>query len=298
MKQALALAAILLVAGAALYYAQRHKHTDSVSANAVVDVAADWQRDVSRVPMHLTRISDQQEIRIGDELAHEYESPVVPVSTEGRATEHYLSEVGSRLAPLAKRKLTYYFHLVPDANLINAFALPGGHVFVGQGLLDRMTSEDELAFVLGHEIEHIDHYHAVERVQVEAQLKNLSLDIVSGLAEIPVSLWQVGYSKYEEMEADREGLRLAVAAGYSAKGATNLLERWTRLRNEYVSHAETPTEELSQLAIESLTGYFRTHPLPSERLAQANTVIADEHLPTNKPLRPFRIEYEVSAEAH
>lgn len=69
MKQALALAAILLVAGAALYYAQRHKHTDGVSANAVVDVAADWQRDVWRVPMHLTRISDQQEIRIGDELA-------------------------------------------------------------------------------------------------------------------------------------------------------------------------------------------------------------------------------------
>lgn len=220
------------------------------------------------------------------------------MSTEGRATEHYLSEVGGRLAQLAKRKLTYHFHLVPDADLINAFALPGGHVFVGQGLLDRMTSEDELAFVLGHEIEHIDHYHAVERVQVEAQLKNLNLDIVSGLAEIPVSLWQTGYSKDEEMEADREGLRLAVAAGYSAKGATNLLERWTKLRSDYVSHAETPTEELSQLAIESLTGYFRTHPLPSERLAQAKTVIADEHLPTNKPLRPFRIEYEVSAEGH
>lgn len=263
-----------------------------------MDVAADWQRDVSRVPMHVTRISDQQEMRIGNELAREYESPVVPVSTEVRATEHYLSTVGSRLAGLAKRKLKYHFHLVPDTNLINAFALPGGHVFVGQGLLDRMTSEDELAFVLGHEIEHIDHYHAVERVQVEAQLKNLNLDLVRGLAEIPVSLWQAGYSKDEEMEADREGLRLAVAVGYSAKGAVNLLERWTKLRNEYVIHAETPTEELSQLAIDSLTGYFRTHPLPSERLAQANAVIADEHLPVDKQLRPFHIEYEVTAEEH
>jgi predicted Zn-dependent protease len=298
MKQVLALAAILLVAGAALYYAQRHKHTEGVSANAIVDVTADWQRDVSRVPMHVTRISDQQEMRIGDELAHEYESPVVPVSAEGRATEHYLSTVGSRLSGSAKRKLHYQFHLVPDSNLINAFALPGGHVFVGQGLLDRMTSEDELAFVLGHEIEHIDHYHAVERVQVEAQLKNLNLEIVSALAEIPVSLWQAGYSKDEEMEADREGLRLAVAAGYSAKGAINLLERWTKLRNQYVIHAETPTEELSQLAIDSLTGYFRTHPLPSERLAQANAMIADEHLPVDMQLRPFRIEYEVTAEEH
>ena len=95
-----------------------------------------------------------------------------------------------------------------------------------------------------------------------------------------------------------EGLRLAAAAGYSANGAVNFLERWTKLRKGYVIHAETPTEELSQLAIDGLTVYYRTHLLPSERLAQANAVIADEHLQVDKQLRPFRMEYEVTAEEH
>lgn len=297
MKQALALVAVLLVAGAALYWAQRHRRADAVSANAVVDVAADWQHDLSRVPMRMTRISDEQEARIGNELAGEYGSADSVSSAEARAMESYLNEVGDRLTAHVKRKLSYRFHLVPDNDLINAFALPGGHVFVGQGLLDCMTSEDELAFVLGHEVEHIDHYHAVERVQVEAQLKNLNLDVLSGLAAIPISLWQAGYSKDEEMEADREGLRLSVAAGYSPQGALNLLERWTKLRDEYVVHAETPPEELSQLAIDGLAGYFRTHPLPSERLSQAKSVIGAEHLPMDRPLKRFRVDYEITSES-
>jgi predicted Zn-dependent protease len=294
MKQIVSLAAVLLVACAALYYSQHRKRADAVSANAVVNVAADWQHDVSRVPMRMTRLSDQQEARIGDELAQQYESADAAASAEARAMEHYLNEVGGRLAGLAKRKLAYHFHLVPNRDLINAFALPGGHVFVGQGLLDRIASEDELAFVLGHEIEHIDHYHAVERVQVEAQLKNLNLDVVSGLAKIPISLWQAGYSKDEEMEADREGLRLSVAAGYSPRGAVDLLVRWSKLRDEYVVHAETPTEELSQLAVDGLAGYFRTHPLPAERLTQAREIIAQEHLPLDREIRPFHVEYEVT----
>lgn len=295
MKWTVALVVVLALCGAALYLAQHRKHDDVVSTNAVVDMAADWQRDLSRVPMHLTRISDQQEIRIGDALAQEYSSTEVPRNPEMLATEQYINHIGAVVAAHAKRKLPYRFHLIPSKDLINAFALPGGHVFVGQGLLDRMTSEDELAFVLGHEVEHIDHYHAVERVQVEAQLKSLDLDVVAAVAELPMSLWQNGYSKDEEFEADREGLRIAAAAGYSAQGAINLLVRWTRLRDEYVIHAETPTEELSELAIEGLGGYFRTHPLPSERLAQAQSIIAQDHLPLDKPLKPFHVEYEITA---
>jgi predicted Zn-dependent protease len=67
------------------------------------------------------------------------------------------------------------------------------------------------------------------------------------------------------------------------------------LHDEYVSHAETPPEALSQLAIDGLNGYFRTHPLPSERLAQAREVIAQDHLPLNKSLKPFHVEYEVTS---
>jgi predicted Zn-dependent protease len=60
-----------------------------------------------------------------------------------------------------------------------------------------------------------------------------------------------------------------------------------------VIHAQSPEEELSQLAIQSLQGYFRSHPLPSERLAQANRLIAQEGWQDRKAQRPFRVEYEV-----
>jgi predicted Zn-dependent protease len=294
-KRVFAFAAVLLVALGCLYLAQRQPRHDSVSPNAILDAAADFQRDLTRAPMHVTRLSDDEEIRIGDEMAKQYQASESSLTPEERALAVYVSQVGGRVAGHAKRKLPYRFHLVSDANFINAFALPGGHVFVGKGLLDQLASEDELAFVIGHEIEHIDHYHAVERVQIEAQLKNLDLEELAALAQIPLSLLQEGYSKDEEFEADREGLRLAVAAGYSADGAVKLLERWTRLYREYVIHADTPIDELGQVAITGLVGYFRSHPLPSERLAQAREVIATDHLSEDRPLTPFRLEYNVTA---
>ena len=295
MRRALAFAVILLVAAGALYFAQRRTGQEAVSPNAVVNVVADWQRDISRVPMRVSRISDDEETRIGDELAAQYANAQPVQSPEGQALERYVRQIGGRVAAHAKRKLSYRFHLIPGGDFINAFALPGGHIFIGQGLLDQLTSEDELAFVLGHEIEHVDHYHAAERVQVEAQLKHLNLDVVAAIAQIPISLWQAGYSKDQEFEADREGLRAAVAAGYSAQGAVKLLEKFTRLDREYVIHAETPTEELSQLTIDGLMGYFRSHPLSSERLAQAKEVIAQDHLSIKQPLKPFHLEYEITS---
>jgi predicted Zn-dependent protease len=60
-------------------------------------------------------------------------------------------------------------------------------------------------------------------------------------------------------------------------------------------HSETPTGELTQLAIDVLNGYFRTHPLPSERLEQVNEVIAQDQLAMSKPLKPFHVEYEVTS---
>ncbi len=62
-------------------------------------------------------------------------------------------------------------------------------------------------------------------------------------------------------------------------------------------HAETPVDELSQVAIEGLNGYFRSHPLPSERLAQVRAVIAEDRLPVNRPLTPFHLEYEITSAA-
>jgi predicted Zn-dependent protease len=69
--------------------------------------------------------------------------------------------------------------------------------------MELMDSEDELASVLGHEIEHIDHYHCAERVQLEARARKLRLGALAVLAAIPIEVFQVGYSKAQELEADR-----------------------------------------------------------------------------------------------
>jgi beta-barrel assembly-enhancing protease len=284
---------ILGFALAGLYWSQRRQKSTAVSPNAILDMAADAQRDLSRLPMHLTRLSDEQEIAIGRELASRYATQTRPLTPEEQGLEKYVRRVGATVALHAHRHLPYSSTVLPDHNMLNAFSLPGGPVYVGEGMLDLMTNEDELASVLAHEVEHIDHYHCVERVQVEARLKKLNLDIVGALVQIPLDSWEAGYHKDEEFEADREGLYLAVRAGYSPYGSVDLFERFAKLSDEYVIHAKNPDEELSQLAIQSLTGYFRSHPLPSERLAQANRVIAQEHWESRKERKPFRVEYEV-----
>jgi predicted Zn-dependent protease len=242
--------------------------------------------------MRLTRLSDDEEIAIGNQLAEQYSSVTAQLSPEELGLESYVGRVGNNVSSHAHRRLPYSFHLVPNRAMINAFSLPGGSVYVGEGLLDLLTSEDQLAAVLGHEVEHIDHYHCVERVQIEARLRKLRLDIIGALVQIPLTVWEAGYNKDEELEADREGMRLAVLGGYSPYGAVSLFERFAKLHTEYIIHAQSPEEELSELAIQSLEGYLRSHPQPSERLAQANRLIAQEGWQDRKTEKPFRVEYE------
>jgi hypothetical protein len=107
---------------------------------------------------------------------------------------------------------------------------------------------------------------------MEAKLRNFRLGVIGALVQIPLSVWEAGDNKDEE-PADREGMRLAVLGGYSPYGAVTLFEKLAKLHKEYIIHAQSPEEELSVLAIQSLEGYFRSHPQPSERLAQANALI-------------------------
>jgi predicted Zn-dependent protease len=285
--------AVLGVSLAGLYWSQRRAQSRPVSPNAILNLAADAQRDLTRVPMHFTRLSDEQEINIGRQLAANYSGIIMKLTPEEEALQKYVRRVGGTVSAHAYRHLDYNFHLIPDHNMINAFSLPGGPVYIGEGMLDQMETEDELAGILSHEVEHIDHYHCIERVQIEAKLKNLNLEIVGQLLQIPLEFWQAGYNKDEEFEADREGVRLAVTSGYSPYGAATLFTRLAKLCNEYVIHAESPEEELSELAIQSLAGYFRSHPLPSERLDQINRLIAEEHWENRREQKPFHVEYEV-----
>lgn len=284
MKRWFFLLLILGASGAALYYAQRHKVETPVGPQAVVNALADTEREISRLPAGLVRLSDADEVRVGDAMAQRY----LAVSAAGSGTDaqlaEYVSTVGLAVSVHARRKLDYRFHYLPNAGLVNAFALPGGHVFIGKGLLLLMDSEDELASVLGHEVEHVDNYHCNERVALESRLRDLPL---GQLVALPLELFQAGYSKEQELEADRDGVRLEVEAGYSPQGALRMFQTFARLNREYVTKAQNPGQELSQVAIDGILGYFRSHPLPAEREAQVRRMMASQKWPqpAEKPLR-------------
>lgn len=293
MKRLIGLVALLAVCGGVLYYSHRHKTQARVGPEAVLNALAETQRDLSRVPAKLTRLSDAEEIRIGDDMAAGYlgrfGAPRDAKDKDGQNAanermQQYVSDVGRAVAAHARRKLPYKFHYIPNAGFVNAFALPGGHVFIGSGLIHLMESEDELASVLGHEVEHVDNYHCAERVQIEARLRNIPL---GGLVALPIELFEAGYSKEQELEADRDGAGLAVTAGYTAQGAVHMFQEFEKLHQTYVLKASTPDEEMSQVAIEGILGYFRSHPLPEEREAQIKRIMAANGWPALRE-RPIR----------
>lgn len=139
--------------------------------------------------------------------------------------------------------------LVPEPN---AFALPGGFVFVTRALLKLCnSSHDELAFVLGHEVAHIVCGHASENVVSSSLMKSTARVLRLPAAGLVTKLLGQSYSRDQELEADREGVKLAHAAGFNPQSALNLLEV---LQGRF---SGTTGEAL---------GYFSSHPTWNTRL--------------------------------
>ena len=288
MKQRLTLAALVLFGVAAIFVSERRRVDVTPGPGAVLYLIADTEQELTRMPASFTRMSDADEIAIGNQLAQSYDPGSRYISDpDQNEIQNYVSNVGARLAVRAHRRLPYRFHYLPDPWMINAFALPGGHVFIGAGLLSIMDSEDELAAVLGHEIEHIDHYHCAERVQQQEALHQIPL---GRLLSLPIEIFEAGYSKDQELEADREGTRLSIQAGYSPNGAIRMFEAFQRLYQEYHVKSRTPQEEITQTALDTLEGYFQSHPLPSERITQIQQLITAENWPVT-PERDLQIAY-------
>jgi predicted Zn-dependent protease len=293
MKRWIAFAIVVTLGIAALVWSECRPVEVQVSPAALLYFIADTERELSRLPVSVTRLSDQEEIDIGNRLARLYSldsSRNLPPeqARQAQVVADYVSRVGGSVAARAHRKLPYKFHYVRDMDFVNAFALPGGHVYIGAGLVALMDTEDELAAVLGHEIEHIDHYHCAERVQLEARLRKVPL---GELLEPPVEIFEAGYNKDQELEADREGTRLALWASYSPLGALRMFETYDRLYQEYVRRARSPQEELGMLAAQTIEGYFRSHPPPSERIEQIRKLIADEHWQDLTRERDLQVAY-------
>jgi predicted Zn-dependent protease len=281
-------AAILIAGCVALYFLQRAKSEAPISPAPVLYLVADTEREASRIPLQLTRVSDEEENQIGAQIAKEY-GLTNPhrfdndKTGDAQTIEKYLNAVGYVLTPQVQRQaIRYHFYLDDDSSLVNAFALPGGSIVVGRGLLNLLESEDELAAVLGHEITHVDNRHAIERLQYELAAKKYGLSAFYQLGRPAVEIFQAGYTKEQELEADRVGLDTAVSRGYSPQGAIALMKRFEKLEAEESDpnyRAGSPVEEVAQVSVKSLDQYFLSHPPANERLAALQSEIKSQGWP-------------------
>ena len=274
----------VLLAALGLVLSEVRKPDVPVSPAPLLFFLADTERELTRMPMQVTRLSDEQEIQIGSQLAarNVWTFNSEAEIQEANAIENYVREVGAKVAAHAHRKLPYRFHYIPDPDFVNAYALPGGHVYIGEGMIALMTTEDALAAVLGHEIEHIDHYHCAERVQIELAMRRIPL---ANVVALPVAVFVAGYTKDQEIQADREGALLAAAAGYSPLEVTAVFEEFDKMYKGAHDPARNPAEEMSRVAQQTLEGYFRSHPLPQERIAALRKELGSRPAPAPRPLQ-------------
>jgi len=260
------LAALLLAAGAALTWTARPDR--DVNLSAAGELWADIFRDADSFGLRLTRVSAREEMDLGRGIA----TRLVRAHTTVPMWEVYVDAVGQSVARHAERKdIRYEFHVI-DAPVRNAFSLPGGQIFIYTGLLQQMATEAELAGVLGHEIGHVDRRHCIERFQYQMRLKQLGLADIGPLVQIGRALLAVGYSQYQELEADSEGLRMSLAEGYDPNGVIGLFARLFTAGGR-VRDPRTPLEEMARMAGSILTDYFRSHPPTPERMRRLTALV-------------------------
>lgn len=169
-------------------------------------------------------LSDTEEAHIGQILAEKYQKEVgLQATPQTQRIDAYLQRVGDRVSANAKRKLPYKFHFDPDPLFRSAFAFPGGQIMVGSGILAYIDTDDQLAVVLAHEVEHADLGQCRERLQKVLDEQHLAAKDADRLKIDP---FLPGYGHDNELAADREGVKLAIKAGYSALGAIRLLETY------------------------------------------------------------------------
>jgi len=204
-------------------------------------------------------IGEPEEIAIGRDLAATLLGAAPLVNDP--ALQRYVNNVGRWLAAQTDRPGLPWQFGVLDAPQINAFAVPGGTVFITRGLLEKMKSEAELAGVLGHEITHVVKKHHLKAIQkgamtalagdaLQMAVQNRNAAANDKLVSFGKEMYSRGLDKDDEFEADRVGVVIAARAGYDAYGLPSVLQ---------TLQAMNPQD--SGLAL-----MFKTHPAPAARL--------------------------------
>ncbi|MGW8269801.1 MAG: M48 family metalloprotease [Burkholderiales bacterium] len=244
----------LLVLSCLLCLAAGRAHAQfNLDINRLIDTA----KSLSQAS---TEIDEQGEIEIGRDVASRLlgAAPLHP----NTSLQRYVNDVGRWLASRTERAELPWRFAVLDAPQVNAFATPGGYIFVTGGLVARMHSEAELAGVLAHEIVHVLRKHHLKAIQkgalanvasnvVALALQDRNSELRNRLVSFGTELYVRGLDKSDELEADRLGVVIAARGGYDPWGLPVVLQ---------TLQAINPEDSAVALM-------FKTHPAPTERLA-------------------------------
>jgi predicted Zn-dependent protease len=222
-------------------------------------------------------VSEDQEVALGRKDTEEINAQL-PIVTDP-AISGYLQDLGESIAKKTSRAdLDWHFYVV-NTKQINAFALPGGFIYVNRGLIESTDRLDELTGTLGHEIGHVIERHSVKQM-AKAQKANAGVAVVctltnicnNGLARTAVQIGGTAlfakYSRADELQADSESVVNVMRAGYDPQGIPDLFEVLLKEREYRPSEVE---------------GWFATHPLEEARIQRAKDLIA--RLPLQGPDR-------------
>ncbi|KMQ52898.1 Peptidase lipoprotein, M48 family [Chitinispirillum alkaliphilum] len=214
-------------------------------------------------------ISDQAEVELGRQVKRVIlsDNQQFPEYTANESLIRYVDSIGQALveAQQDRKEIGYTFALIDNPDIINAFALPGGFVFVYTGLIKAARNEAELAGVLAHEIGHITKRHGIKRL-IQTYGAGLLLEILISedaqvtrkLSEIAAKLAFLQYGRSNEYEADSVAVEYMHLAGYNPTGMQTFLE----LLNEYTQES-SPVMEL-----------FSTHPDTERRIERVERIIS------------------------
>src|SRR6185503_2883778 len=184
----------------------------------------------------ISLLSESQEISMGQEAAKEVTASIQPVADD--ALQRYVSGLGTQLARASERpNLPWSFTVIDDPQ-VNAFALPGGPIFITRGILTHMNSEAQLVSVLGHETGHVTAKHSVHQMS-QAQLAQIGLVAAiivkpglagfGDLASQGLGLLFLKFSRNDETQADDLGFRYMTGAGYSPTEMAEMFRTLQRL---------------------------------------------------------------------